>query len=120
VSLLISFYDLTTIFKELGERVICYLARLAPRKQFTVSCYPQFCITQALKTPEAMGKILVGGEFWEDGDELMAAAREEFGYGVLYENGKDLTVLSLWESSQYHFCKTSCSQLNARNSSCSF
>jgi len=40
-----------------------------------------------------MGKIFVGGEYWEDGDELMAAAREEFGYGVLHENGKDLTVL---------------------------
>jgi hypothetical protein len=69
------------------------------------------------KKARSHGKIFVGGEFWEDGDELMAAAREEFGYGVLYENGK---VLSLWESSQYHFCKTSCSQLNARKSSCSF
>jgi hypothetical protein len=47
---------------------------------------------KALKKPEAMGKIFVGGEYWEDGDELMAAAREEFGYGVLHENGKDLTV----------------------------
>lgn len=70
VSLLISFYDLTTIFKELGERVIRYLARLAPRKQITVSCYPQFCITQALKKPEA-GKIsrwgrVLGGRGWID------------------------------------------------------
>ena len=48
---------------------------------------------KVLGKPEAMGKIFVGGEYWEDGEELMVTAREEYGYGVLHENGKDLTVL---------------------------
>jgi len=48
---------------------------------------------KALKKPVAMGKIFIGGEYWDGGDELMAAAREEYGFGVLHENGKDLTVL---------------------------
>jgi hypothetical protein len=47
----------------------------------------------ALEKPETMGKIFVGGEYWEDGDKLMTVARKELGYGVLHENGKDLTVL---------------------------
>jgi hypothetical protein len=46
---------------------------------------------EVLKKPE--GKIFVGGEHWDGGDELMTAAREVFDYGVLHENGKDLTVL---------------------------
>jgi hypothetical protein len=45
-----------------------------------------------MKKP-ANGKIFIGGEHWEDGDEMMAAAREEFYYGILYHNGKDLIIL---------------------------
>jgi hypothetical protein len=46
----------------------------------------------ALKKPQGVGKVFVAGEYWEDGDETQTAALQVFGYGVLYENGKDLSV----------------------------
>ena len=46
----------------------------------------------ALKKPQGVGKVFVAGEYWEDGDETQTAALQ-LGYGVLYENGNDLSVL---------------------------
>jgi hypothetical protein len=47
----------------------------------------------ALKKPQGVGKVFVAGEYWENSDETQTAALHRFGYGVLRENGKDLSVL---------------------------
>jgi len=46
----------------------------------------------ALKKPEGLGKVFLAGECWEGGDETQRDALA-LGYGVLYENGNDLSVL---------------------------
>jgi len=40
---------------------------------------------------ESNGKIFLAGKFWED-DSMESAL--DGGYGVLYENGEDLSVVS--------------------------
>jgi hypothetical protein len=45
-----------------------------------------------LKKPARLGKVFVAGEYWENGDETQADALR-LGYGVLYENGSDLSVV---------------------------
>jgi hypothetical protein len=46
----------------------------------------------ALKKPQGVGKVFVAGEKWEDYNETQADALA-LGYGVLYKNGKVLSVL---------------------------
>jgi hypothetical protein len=46
----------------------------------------------ALKKPQGVGKVFIAAEKWEYGNETQTAALRNFGYGVLYENGNDLSV----------------------------
>lgn len=46
-----------------------------------------------LNKPAGLGKVFVAGEYWEDGDDTRTAALR-LGYGVLYENGSDLSVVT--------------------------
>jgi hypothetical protein len=39
-----------------------------------------------------LGKVFLAGEYWSGGMELQNLALE-LGYGILYENGNDLTVI---------------------------
>ena len=62
----------------------------------------------ALKKPEGLGKVFLPGEYWEGGDETQRDALV-LGYGVLYENGNDISVLgdmegdSISASDKVHF-----------------
>ena len=49
---------------------------------------------KALDKHETNGRVFIAGEFWRsiDGDDPKAEA-EERGYGILYENGNDLSVI---------------------------
>jgi hypothetical protein len=38
------------------------------------------------------GKVFLAGEYWRDGMAMQNLARK-LGYGILYENGNDLTVI---------------------------
>jgi len=46
-----------------------------------------------LNKPTGLGKVFVAGRYWEDGDETQTATLR-LGYGVLYENGSDLLIVS--------------------------
>lgn len=50
---------------------------------------------KALGKHHSLGRVFVAGEYWRvmDGDDPKEAAQEE-GFGLLFESGVDLTVIS--------------------------
>lgn len=51
--------------------------------------------TKVLRKDHSFGRIFVAGEYWRamDGNDPWEAAQEE-GFGLLFESGNDLTVIS--------------------------
>ena len=50
---------------------------------------------KALGKHTSLGRVFVAGEYWKttDGDDPKEAAQEQ-GFGLLFESGNDLTVIS--------------------------
>jgi hypothetical protein len=48
---------------------------------------------EALGKSKGFGKLFVAGEYWSGGSAMKKLALE-LGYGVLYENGSDLSVIT--------------------------
>jgi hypothetical protein len=50
---------------------------------------------KALGKDRSLGRVFVAGEYWRDidGDDPREVAKEE-GFGVLFESGNDLAVIS--------------------------
>jgi hypothetical protein len=45
-----------------------------------------------LNKSNSLGKVFLAGEYWSGGAAMQSNALQ-LGYGILYENGNDLTVI---------------------------